>query len=146
LQQTRLEALLDEPANAAKLSLYESGDGRFRGTSEDVNAYEFKQRQASGKFSVYESDDGLFRGKLEDVNAYEERLRQANGTCSVYESSDGRFRGGLEDLNKYKSGRVRLDAAAAVMWNNSVVLPYGFTSGLLGIYWDWTVDPDVVPM
>ena len=25
---------------------------------------------------------------------------------------------------------------AAVMWNNSVVLPYGFTSGLLGIYWD----------
>jgi len=113
LQQTKLETPLDGPAKAAKLSLYESDDGRFRGTLEDVNAYELKQRQASGKFNVYESDDGLFRGELEDVNAYEERLRQANGTYSVYESNDGRFRGSLEDVNKYESGRVRLDAYMA---------------------------------
>ena len=32
------------------------------------------------------------------------------------------------------------------MWNNSVVLPDGFTSELLGIYWDLAVDPDVVPV
>ena len=85
--------------------LYESDDGKFRGSLDDVTAYEEATAKKSGSaapvlFRIYESDDGKFHGTYDEVDAYE---KNGGSGGEIFEANDG-FRGTREEVLAHVHG------------------------------------------
>jgi hypothetical protein len=81
------ECLAHEKKNEV-FKLYESSDGKFRGTFEECEIYE-KNVTLHEKGELYKSSDGKFEGTFAECDAYEKKT-------ALYETKDG-FRGSYDD-------------------------------------------------
>ena len=110
------------------VEIYQSEDGKFHGSLDDVVAYDTDKVKAAPAastnvlFRIYQSEDGKFKGTYEDVVSYETK-QQGNGTyeenkengdviCSIYESDDGKFRGAYKDVVDYEAKVSTVDATS----------------------------------
>ena len=93
------------------IEIYQSEDGKFHGSFDEVSTYEENKENGDVICSIYESDDGKFRGAYKDVVGYEAKVSTVDATsprgevsgvgpvlCRIYESDDGLFHGLYEDV------------------------------------------------
>ena len=109
------------------VEIYQSEDGKFHGSLNDVVAYETDKAKVAPAastdvlFRIYQSEDGKFEGSYENVVSYETKQQgneQASAEekgdviCSIYESDDGKLRGAYKDVVDYEAKVSTVDVTS----------------------------------